>query len=77
MKDEQFQNFMKGCPIQLLILSDESSGNVFEKAIFEHNLFSLSKVYENIHFDSLKKHLNMEIDKVRYFNRRFLIIPSK
>jgi hypothetical protein len=53
------------CPTRILSISDKQSENVFEKAIFEHNLFSLSKVYENINFSSLKKHLNMDIEKVQ------------
>ena len=38
--------------------------NIFERALFEHNLFSLSRVYENISFDTLCKFLKGDIDKV-------------
>ena len=36
----------------------------YERSIFQHNLFSLSRVFESITFDSLEKFLSMSIDKI-------------
>lgn len=35
-----------------------------EKALFEHNLYSLSRVFTNISFNSLERFLNMKIDSI-------------
>lgn len=35
-----------------------------EKALFEHNLYSLSRAFNNISFDSLEKFLKMKIDSI-------------
>jgi hypothetical protein len=34
------------------------------KALFEHNIYSLSRVFSNISFDSLAKFLKMKIDDI-------------
>ena len=64
IKTDELNTFLKNCPARLLKLSEGQVDDVFEKAIFEHNLYSLSKVYENISFKSLKRYFNMDIEKV-------------
>lgn len=41
-----------------------NENNLFEKAIFEHNLISLSKIYENISFKTLSGFLKFSEEKV-------------
>jgi hypothetical protein len=61
IKEDELIKILSHCPAKLLNLN---TGNSFERAIFEHNLISLSKVYENINFTTLEKFLEMNIDKV-------------
>jgi hypothetical protein len=67
IKDEETNKILGLCPARLKNLI---SGNVFERAIFEHNLISLSKVYENINFTTLERFLEMDIHKVNYFTKK-------
>ena len=50
------------CPSVFLEQNNEHS--IFEKAIFEHNLFSLSRLYDNISFDTISHFLNIDEEKV-------------
>ena len=38
--------------------------SMIEKSIFEHNIYSLAKVYDNINFTSLEKFMRVPIQKV-------------
>ena len=55
--NEDIKELMKKCP--------ETHKNFnYEKAIFEHNLYSLSRVFDNISFDSGEKFLKMKIETI-------------
>jgi hypothetical protein len=60
ISDEEINKILVNCPKRLLSFDH----NIFERAMFEHNLFSISKVYENISFYSLEKFLKYDLDKV-------------
>ncbi len=46
---------------------------MFEKAVFEHNLISLSKAYENINFETLAKFLKIDITKILNFTFKMIL----
>lgn len=49
----------------LLLLLPSTHKNInIDKALFEHNFYSLSRVFTNISFDSLEKFLKMKIDDI-------------
>ena len=49
----------------LLQLLPSTHKNInIDKALFEHNFYSLSRVFTNISFDSLEKFLKMKIDDI-------------
>ena len=54
---DDIKGLMNNCP-------KEYAKFDYERSIFQHNLFSLSRVFEAIKFDSLEKFLNMKIDKI-------------
>ena len=41
-----------------------TKNNLFEKAMYEHNIFYISRVYENIDYTTLTKFLKCDIEKV-------------
>ena len=45
----------------------------YEKAIFEHNLYSLSLVFDNISFNSAEKFLKMKIDIILNYTLKMII----
>jgi hypothetical protein len=49
-----------------------SVNNLFEKAMYEHNIYSISRVYENISFSTLTKFLKCDIEKVMSIINRLL-----
>ena len=63
INEEEFTKFLTTCPPSLVAYTNKDN-NIFERAIFEHNLISLSIVYENINFETLTKFLKFDIEKV-------------
>lgn len=55
--EDDYQKISQHCP-------DSHKNNNFEKAFFEHNLFSLSKVFSNISFDSAENFFKMKMEKI-------------
>ena len=48
----------------------------FTKCVFEHDLISLSKVFDNIKFDSAEKFLKMKIDDILNYTFKMNIEKS-
>lgn len=57
---------MKNCP-------ESHKKFNYEKAIFEHNLYSLSRVFDNISFDSAEKFLKMKIDTILNYTLKMIV----
>ena len=60
------KELMKKCP-------DTHKNFNYEKAIFEHNLYSLSRVFDNISFDSAEKFLKMKIDTILNYTLKNIV----
>ena len=45
----------------------------YEKAIFEHNLYSLSRVFDNISFNSAEKFLKMDINNILNYTLKMIV----
>ena len=59
---------------ELLKICPKNYKNInFEKALFEHNIFSLSKVFENISFDSAEKFFKMKIDVILKYTLKMIV----
>jgi hypothetical protein len=58
VNEDDLSKFLKCAPDKF---KDEKT---FERAIFEHNLISLSRIYENINFTTLQRFLKIDLDKV-------------
>ena len=59
---------------ELLKICPKNYKNInFEKALFEHNIFSLSKVFENISFDSAEKFFKMKIDVILKYTLNMIV----
>ena len=52
------------CP--KIILDIDKECKVFEEAIYEHNIFSLKNIYENISYNSIEYILKLNIERVRF-----------
>ena len=60
------KELMKNCP-------DTHKTFNYEKAIFEHNLYSLSRVFDNISFDSAEKFLKMKINNILNYTLKMIV----
>jgi hypothetical protein len=61
--EDELEKMLEKCPPRLKSFITKEN-NIFERSIFEHNLLSLSQIYENISFTSLEKFLRYDIDKI-------------
>jgi len=71
--ESDLKNFIKIAPKNL---QDVIPENLLEGIVFEHNLNSLSRIYENIGFDILTKFLKLSIDKILNYAFK-MILQSK
>ena len=62
----EVNDVMADCPPILKEQNDQL--NIFDRAIFEHNLISLTRLYDNISFETISKFLSIEEDKVKCLN---------
>jgi hypothetical protein len=59
---------------ELLKICPKNYKNInFEKSLFEHNIYSLSKVFENISFDSAEKFFKMKIDLILNYTLKMIV----
>jgi hypothetical protein len=63
VNENELTSFLENVPETLSSYASKDN-NLFEKVIFEHNLYSLSRVYENVSFGTLEKFLNLDKDKI-------------
>jgi hypothetical protein len=63
---DETKELMKNCP-------DTHKNFNYEKAIFEHNLYSLSRVFDNISFDSAEKFLKMKINNILNYTLKMIV----
>jgi len=74
---EKFANFqliyMNDLNELLKIIPKNYKNINFEKALFEHNLYSLSKVFENISFKSAEKFFKMKIDDILNYTFKMIV----
>jgi hypothetical protein len=61
--DEDLTKLLSFLPSSLAFFNAPEH-NLFEKAMYEHNIYSISRVYENIDFNTLTKFLKCDISKV-------------
>ena len=59
---------------ELLKICPKNYKNInYEKFLFEHNIYSLSKVFENISFDSAEKFFKMKIDLILNYTLKMIV----
>ena len=63
MFEEDLNKLLSVLPSTLSCFAS-AENNLFEKAMFEHNIYSISRVYENIDFTTLTKFLKCTTEKV-------------
>ena len=63
MFEEDLNKLLSVLPSTLSCFAS-AENNLFEKAMFEHNIYSISRVYENIEFTTLTKFLKCTTEKV-------------
>ena len=73
-KFAKFQLVYKEDLNELLKICPKNYKNInFEQALFEHNIYSLSKVFENISFDSAEKFFKMKIDVILKYTLKMIV----
>ena len=73
-KFAKFQLVYKEDLNELLKICPKNYKNInFEQALFEHNIYSLSKVFENISFDSAEKFFKMKIDVILKYTLKIIV----
>lgn len=71
LKQDEVDKFAEGLqPHQLATTSDGST--VLAKAVVEHNLLGVSKIYSNINFDALAELLGLDVDKAESTTARMI-----
>lgn len=63
--DEDLNKLLSFLPSSLSSFNSPEN-NLFEKAMYEHNIYSISRVYENIDFKTLTKFLRCDTAKVGF-----------
>jgi len=69
---EESNKFLINCPFNVNFTNEEK-GKTLDKAIFEHNLISLSKIYDSISFYTLESFLMCDINKILNYTFKMII----